>query len=78
MSANPVTLDIRLVPPPQKHPMIFRTFESLSVGGTMQLINDHDPKPLYYQFNIERPGTFTWEYVEQGPVTWRVNIGRIA
>ena len=78
MSTNAVILDIRPVPPPQKHPTIFNTFESLAIGGTMQLINDHDPKPLYYQFDIERPGTFTWEYVELGPVTWRVNIGRIA
>lgn len=40
----------------------------------MRLVNDHDPKPLYYQFAAERPGTFDWEYQEQGPEVWKVLI----
>ena len=39
-------------------------------------MNDHDPKPLYYQFNAKHTGQFTWEYLEQGPTTWRVCIGK--
>lgn len=42
----------------------------------MELVNDHDPKPLYYQFQVEMPGAFTWEYLEQGPHDWRVAITR--
>ena len=42
------------------------------------LLNDHDPKPLYYQFMFERPGQFTWDYVEQGPEAWQVRIGKVA
>lgn len=67
-------LDIRPVPIPQKHPTIFQTFDGLNAGETLQLINDHDPKPLYYQFYHERSNQFEWEYVESGPVVWRVNI----
>lgn len=80
MSDTPKTieLDIRPVPVPQKHPTIFSTFDALTVGDAMLLINDHDPRPLYYQFGFERTGQFDWEYLEQGPVTWRVNIKRIA
>ena len=40
------------------------------------LINDHDPKPLYYQFQAQQLGQVAWEYVEQGPEVWRVRIGR--
>ena len=40
------------------------------------LVNDHDPKPLYYQFSFERAGTFTWRYLEEGPEVWRVEIGK--
>ncbi len=77
MSDNVTTiLDVRPIPPPQKHPMIFQTFESLSSGQSFILVNDHDPKPLYYQFVHEHEGQFTWEYLEQGPETWRVQIGR--
>lgn len=72
------TLDVRPIPPPQKHPTIFQTFDSLQVGQHFILINDHDPKPLYYQFSHERDGQFSWEYLEQGPQVWRVKISRPA
>lgn len=71
-------LDVRTVPPPQRHPLIFQTFESLAPGEAFLLVNDHDPKPLYYQFQAERAGTFSWDYVERGPEVWRVRIGKVA
>ena len=37
----------------------------------------HDPRPLYYQFMVEREGEFTWEYVKQGPDVWQVMIGKV-
>ncbi len=70
------TLDIRPIPPPQKHPRIFSTFDKLAVGESFVLINDHDPRPLRYQFEHERPGAFGWSYLEEGPQTWRVRIAR--
>ena len=70
------TLDVRQTPPAQRHPMIFQTFEALQRGEAFVLLNDHDPKPLYYQFKFEREGRFTWVYLEQGPEVWRVRIGR--
>ena len=75
-SADPTVLDVRNVPPPQRHPLIFGTFEGLAPGQGFVLLNDHDPKPLYYQFQAERAGRFTWDYLEQGPALWRVRIGR--
>lgn len=71
-----VTLDVRAIQPAQKHPRIHETFDSLAPGEAMVLINDHDPKPLYYEFAAERPGTFDWTYLEQGPEVWRVRIAR--
>lgn len=70
-------LDIRPIEPWEKHPKIFAEFDNLSNGQTFQLINDHDPMPLYYQFNAERPNQFGWEYVEKGPEVWRVNISKV-
>ncbi len=69
-------LDIRSIVPAQRHPLIFAQFEALQAGEAFILVNDHDPKPLYYQFQAERPEQFTWEYLEQGPEAWRVRIGR--
>ena len=70
-------VDVRQTPPAQRHPMIFGTFEGLTAGESFVLINDHDPKPLFYQFHAERSGQFEWQYLEQGPVDWRVEIRKI-
>ncbi len=72
------TLDVRSIPPARRHTLIFETFEALQPGEAFELVNDHDPKPLYYQFQAERSGTFKWDYTEQGPDTWRVLIGKTA
>lgn len=72
------TLDVREVAPRDRHPLIFRTYDELEPGGAFELINDHDPRPLYYQFHAERNGQVEWEYLEQGPERWRVRIGRPA
>ncbi len=69
-----VELDIRIVPPREKHPAIFRTFDALAKGEGFTLINDHDPAPLRHQFNATRPNQFEWTYIEQGPTVWRVRI----
>jgi len=60
-----------------RHPKILETFDNLNVGESFELSNNHDPKPLHYQFMIEREGTFTWEYLQDGPDMWRVLIGKI-
>ncbi len=74
---NIKTLDVRPIVPREKHPAIFAMFDSLLHGEAMQLVNDHDPKPLYYQFSAENPNGFEWEYVEQGPEVWKVNIKKV-
>jgi len=70
------TLDVRPLPPREKHQRIHRTFAELQPGTAMLLVNDHDPKPLYYEFQAERSGQFDWSYVESGPEVWRVRIGK--
>jgi uncharacterized protein (DUF2249 family)/hemerythrin-like domain-containing protein len=77
-AASDRVLDVRRLAPPQRHPLIFQTFHALRPGEAFELVNDHDPKPLYYQFAAELAGQFTWEYVEQGPEVWRVRIGKPA
>ncbi|HEX7067137.1 MAG TPA: DUF2249 domain-containing protein [Candidatus Limnocylindria bacterium] len=79
---QPVTddriLDVRSEPPIRRHALIFDTFGALDPGAAFVLVNDHDPKPLYYQFAAENAGEFSWDYLEQGPEVWRVRIGRTA
>jgi len=70
------TLDVTLLEPRQKHPTIFARFDDLEEGEILTILNDHDPKPLYYQLLGERGDIFIWEYLEQGPQWWKVRITR--
>jgi len=76
MSAKVVTLDLRPLPPRERHAKIFQTWNRLESGETMKIINDHDPKPLRYQFEAEQNGKFQWQYEQEGPVDWIFNIKR--
>lgn len=69
-------LDVRAVPPRERHLKIFETFDHLKAGEAFILVNDHDPKPLFYQLSFERPGAYTWQYLAAGPDVWRVRIGK--
>jgi uncharacterized protein (DUF2249 family) len=72
------TIDVRTIVPRERHPLIFNTFENLGAGDAFLLVNDHDPKPLYYQFKAELGEVFQWDYLEQGPEVWRVRIAKRA
>lgn len=72
------TIDVRTIVPRDRHPLIFQTFDSLQVGESFILVNDHEPRPLYYQFMHERPEQFEWDYIEQGPMVWQVRISKKA
>ncbi|MCC6848660.1 MAG: DUF2249 domain-containing protein [Deltaproteobacteria bacterium] len=76
----PVTreLDIRTLPPPRRHPEIFGFFDALKPDEAFVLVNDHYPKPLLHQFEVERPGRFEWSVLEAGPTRFRIEIRRRA
>ena len=69
-------LDVRSEPPARRHTLIFGTYDALGSGEGFVLVNDHDPKPLWYQFEAEHKDAYSWDYLEQGPEVWRVRIGR--
>lgn len=67
-------LDLRPLPPAQRHATIFSHLDEMGVGDTLRLVNDHDPKPLWYQLEAERSGQFHWTVVESGPERWVIEI----
>ncbi|HEY1388817.1 MAG TPA: DUF2249 domain-containing protein [Ktedonobacterales bacterium] len=77
-TADVEALDVRQLPPARRHQVIFERFNVLPVGGSFVLVNDHDPKPLYYQLVAEYEGQLLWQYLEEGPEVWRVRLGRAA
>ncbi len=71
-------LDVRPIPGRIKHATIFQRWLDLPVGGYFVLLNDHDPVPLYYQFEGQFPGAFRWDYLERGPEEFRVKISKLS
>jgi uncharacterized protein (DUF2249 family)/quercetin dioxygenase-like cupin family protein len=69
-------VDVRQIPKPQRHPLIFERFAHLSEGAAFTVVTNHEPKHLHDEFERDQPGRFTWEYLETGPRAWRVRIGR--
>lgn len=77
-NAAPNEIDVRTLVPMQRHQKIFELVDQLAPGGKFVLVNDHDPKPLYYQLEAEHPQQFSWTYLERGPEVWRVEISRLS
>ncbi|TZF84801.1 iron-sulfur cluster repair di-iron protein [Pedobacter sp. BS3] len=69
-----IVINVPEIEPREKHPTIFRGFDGLAEGSSLIILNDHDPRPVYYQLLGERGNVFTWEYLEQGPIWWKVRI----
>lgn len=48
-------LDVRGVPPVNRHDRIHEAFDGIDPGETLTIVNDHEPKPLYYEMAAEVP-----------------------
>ncbi len=69
--------DIRPYPPTERHEMFYKAFADIQPGEAFEFINDHDPKPLYYQMEAESKEPFRWEYLEKGPEVWKVRVIKV-
>lgn len=70
-------IDVREIEPRYRHALIFQTFEELDQDTFFELVNDHDPVPLHFQFSAHFKSQFEWTYLEQGPDLWRVRIAKV-
>ena len=68
-------VDVRDVAPKYRFDKIMGTYTELPAGDTMELLVDHDPTCMYYTLKAEYGDDFfTFQYLEEGPETWRVHI----
>ncbi len=71
-------LDLRTLPLSRQRALILATFDALAPGETLELLDDHDPMPLYFRLDRLREGEFAWRYLQTGPDCWQVRIVRVA
>lgn len=77
-STEATILNVTLLEPRMKLPALLQQLDALAQGDAYCILNDHDPKPLYYQLIAERGHIFSWQYLEQGPQRWLVEIKKHA
>jgi uncharacterized protein (DUF2249 family) len=72
-------LDVRPVEPKDRYEQIMAAYEGLSNGEILELTVDHDPKCMYYTLKATRGDeAFSFDYLEDGPVTWKVHVRKNA
>jgi uncharacterized protein (DUF2249 family) len=78
MSMQELTaVDVRPVAPKDRLAAILGAFDGLAAGDRVDLIVDHDPRCMYYTLNaMHGEGSFSFEYLEEGPEVWRVQVGK--
>ena len=71
-------LDVRGMRKPEKHPAIFQAYAGLGVSESLVLVNDHDPRHLRDEFEVEYPGGYSWDYLARDRGDWRIKITKLA
>lgn len=74
---QPTELDVRTLRKPDKHPTIFGRYAALEVGESFVLVNDHDPRHLHEEFEVDYAGSYDWEYLSTQPRDWRIKISKL-
>lgn len=75
--SDTMKLDVRPVEPKDRFERIMSAYESLPVNATLELVVDHDPKCMYYTLQATRgDDAFTFDYLDNGPEVWRVQVCR--
>ncbi|MEX0906804.1 MAG: DUF2249 domain-containing protein [Gemmatimonadota bacterium] len=68
-------LDVRDVEPKDRYELIMGSYEALPTGASFELTVDHDPMCMYYTLRATRgDNSFAFDYLENGPETWRVGV----
>jgi regulator of cell morphogenesis and NO signaling len=80
MEQAPATvLDVVPVAPKDRFETIMAAWHSLPADGVLELNMDHDPSCMYYTLRATQgEDAFTFEYIERGPLFWRVRVTRRA
>jgi uncharacterized protein (DUF2249 family) len=72
-----VSVDVRPIEPKDRYETIMSAYEALAPGHAMELTVDHDPRCMYYTLRATRgDDSFSFDYLEDGPETWRVMVGK--
>lgn len=67
-------IEVKDIDPRHRHMIIQQLFAHLAPGASLQLVVDHDPKPLRFQLEAKHGARCQWTYLEEGPDIWRARL----
>lgn len=67
-------INVTDIDPRHRHTIIEQLFEHLTLGASLQIVVDHDPRPLRFQLEARHGSRCQWTYLEEGPDIWRVRL----
>jgi uncharacterized protein (DUF2249 family) len=73
-TATERVIDMREITPRVRHTVVFQLFAHLDEARSLQLVVDHDPRPLRLQLEAKHGSRCRWTDLEQGPDVWRVRL----
>ncbi|SEH50454.1 Uncharacterized conserved protein, DUF2249 family [Halopenitus malekzadehii] len=73
------TLDVRDIPPVNRHETIHDEFEAMDPGDTLTIVNDHEPKPLFYEMaaEVEAFDEEGYQLTEAAPDEYRAEFPKL-
>lgn len=75
MNETVTLLDVTPIEPKHRFDTIMGAYSRLAAGAVLELVMDHEPECLYYTLLATRgDDAFEMEYLESGPVVWRVRV----
>lgn len=70
-------LDVRPIEPKHRLAKIMGAWSDLGAGDMLYLCVDHDPQCMYYTLMADHgKETFSFDYLQSGPVDWEVRVTR--
>ena len=77
-NVSTVTLAVRSLAANERLAMIISVFRSLLPGQAIEVVCNHEDKPLRELLRSVLPDRFSWADLEQVPGRWRTAITRLA
>jgi uncharacterized protein (DUF2249 family)/hemerythrin-like domain-containing protein len=71
------TIDLRPLPPRARHDVVFSKIQSLKSGDAITVINDHNPKPLFYQIDALWPNGYSCAIAQLDDRTFTMEISKL-
>lgn len=77
MAAALREIDVRPLAPRERGARFLEAFDRLEEGESLVLVDDHDPRALFYLLRSHRGDRLAWFPTVRGPAEWRVTVRRL-